>query len=248
MTGRKLALLAASLAGGAVLTWTVYETLHDGPVAQRTADDAAAASPITRMVARLGPPERARTPGWDAWGSSDGWDAWSRAAAELAAARGLRDPASDGNLGDRRGRSFWDGWADLDGVDGTGGFAARDLAGGPNARRGEGGLRGHPYRALPTGQRTILTSGRRIGDAGIRLPHNAAVSLGLDERERVPMRIEVCVNTAGKPDEVRVIEGTGVDAVDNYVAREMLADRYRPLWQNGRPVAFCERTTVILGT
>ena len=55
-------------------------------------------------------------------------------------------------------------------------------------------------------------------------------------------------NRDGRPKEARVIEGTGVASVDHHVARQMLEGRYRPLWQSGQRVAFCERTTVILGT
>jgi hypothetical protein len=56
------------------------------------------------------------------------------------------------------------------------------------------------------------------------------------------------VNRAGKPEEARVVDGTGVDRVDRYIARQMLEGRYRPLWEDGKQVAFCDRTTVVIGS
>jgi outer membrane biosynthesis protein TonB len=85
-----------------------------------------------------------------------------------------------------------------------------------------------------------------MGEPHIRLPQSAAMGLEIDERGQIPMRVEVCVDRAGKPDEVRVIDGTGTDKVDNYVSRQLLAGRYRPLRHEGRRVAFCERATVIV--
>ena len=248
MTGKKLALLAASLAGAAVLIWAVVATLRDRPADERSAEDALADSPIARMVARMGPPDPAT--GAAAWATGGdggfGWDGWSREAADLRARDDLTGN-SDGELGYLRGRSFWDGDPDLDGADGRN----RRLKGITSARTGGPGertLRGHPYRQPRSGKPTILTSGRRLGRSYMRMPHAAEVSLGLDDDERIPVRVEVCVDRAGRPQEVEVVEGTGVEAVDNYVARQMLAGRYRPLRQDGRRVAFCERTTIILGS
>lgn len=241
MTGRKLALVAASLAGGAVLTWTAVETFRDHPSDEPTAAEAAADSPIARMVARMGPPDD-RSAGADATGF--GWEGWQRAAADLRAGA---DMTGHGDVAYQRGRSFWDGEPDLDGGAGRRagmrGFAAARTGG-----AGERALRGQAYRIPPRGERTILTSGRRLGRPELRLPHAAAVSLGLDDRQRIPVRVEVCVDRRGRPEEVRVMEGTGDDAVDSYVARQMLNGRYRPLRQDGRRVEFCERTTVVLGS
>lgn len=249
MTGKKRALLAAILAGGAVLTWAVVETLRDRPVAEVTADDALADSPIARMVARMGPPDPAT--GAAAWAGADGragedgrpaWTDWSRAAADLRAA-GDWTGNSDGELGYLRGRSFWDGEPDLDGASGRTRPLGRITAA-RMANAGERRMRGHPYRVPPTGKPTILTSGRRIDPPRLSLPDTDSVELAL--RSAVPVRVEVCVNEKGRPAEARMIEGTGVPAVDRYVARQMLAGRYRPLSHDGRPVAFCERSTIVL--
>ncbi len=248
MTGRKLALLAAMLAGGAVLTWTVVGTMHDRADGEDRAAAGAAGvsadSPIARLVARMGPPDSsaALTGAGQGWG----WDGWARAAAELRAARDITGN-SDGEVGYLRGHSFWDGDKDLDGARGARWARMRDPASERSRRGREGPVQARSYRVPRTGQPTILTSGRRIGEAEIRLPHSAAVSLNLDDRRHIPVRLEVCVDRAGRPDEVRVIEGTGKEAVDNYVAREMLSGRYRPLVRDGRRVTFCERATVVVG-
>lgn len=242
MNRHKLALLAASLAGTGVLVWGLFGTLHNDADDGRTAADAAADSPIARMVARLGPPDRTA--------SGFGWDAWSRAATWLRIDGALAAGTSDGDVGRRGGRSFWDGDADLDGARGIANRRA-DLPGDGAWRLGgrpEPAVRGIPYRIAPPGLRTILTSGHRVDEPEIRLPDTAAVSLMLEEHPRVPVRVEVCVTKTGQPKEAKVIHGSGVAAVDHYVARQMLDGRYRPLWQDGRPVAFCERTTVVLGS
>jgi hypothetical protein len=241
--GRKLALIAALLAGAAVLTWTVVETLRDGPD-ENSATEAASTSPIARMVARMGPPTRAQGVAAGYYAGDAGWDGWARAAADLRASGDLTGD-SDGELGYLRGRSFWDADQDLDGARGRR-LSMKDPAA-DRARRGrEGSIQARSYRVPRSGRPTILTSGRRIGEPHIRMPHDAAVSLGIDARGQMPVRLEVCVDRAGKPDEVRVIESTGEEAVDNYVARQMLAGRYRPLQHEGRKVAFCERATVIV--
>jgi hypothetical protein len=245
MTGRKLALLATSLAGGAVLTWTIVETLRDSGTDRHSAAESAANSPIARLVAREGPREGAGLAASAAMADVR-WEGWSRAAAELAGGDALAGGTSDGRLGDRDGRSAWNGDKDLDGASGR--LARlRALASERNRRHGEPELRYRPYRLPRAGRPTILTSGRRLRDPEIRLPERAARSLSLEDGAHVPVRIEVCVRPNGRPDEARVVDGTGVDAVDAYVARRMLVGRYRPLWHNGRRVAFCERTTVVLG-
>ncbi|HEY8143814.1 MAG TPA: hypothetical protein VIG06_14115, partial [Kofleriaceae bacterium] len=114
--GRKLALIAALLAGAAVLTWTVVETLRDG-ADEDSAAEAASTSPIARMVARMGPPTRAQGVAAGYYASEAGWDGWARAAAELRGSGDLTGN-SDGELGYLRGRSFWDGDQDLDGARG----------------------------------------------------------------------------------------------------------------------------------
>jgi hypothetical protein len=247
MTGNKRALLAAILAGGAILTWAVVETLQDQPADQLSTEDALADSPIARMVARMGPPDPATgAAAWAADNGNPGWTGWNRAAADLRAGGDLTGN-SDGELGYLRGRSFWDGDPDLDGADGRH-RPMRGLTAARTAGPGERGLRGHPYRVPRTGKPTILTSGRRLGRPDMRLPNGAAASLDHDGRDRVPVRVEVCVDRNGRPQEVEVVEGSGVEAVDTYVARELMSGRYRPLRQDGRPVAFCERTTIILGS
>src|SRR6186713_1839478 len=140
MTGRRLSVLAAALAGGAVVTWTIIETLREPAPDEQSAVEAAADSPITRLVARVGPPDR--TPG--AW---SGWEAWSREAADLRMRGDLTGGIGDGALGDRRGRAFWDAWARR--VDRADGRSARLRSpdGARSARRGDPALRGHqPYR------------------------------------------------------------------------------------------------------
>jgi hypothetical protein len=244
MIGRKLALLAASLAGGAVVTWTIVETLRDGVVEPRTTTDAEADSPIARLVARMGPPDQGAA--FAASEEGPGWRAWNRSGAELAA--GDATGADSGFLGDRNGHDFWNAWArGLDRARGVAWAAMRNPDGMPGAAHREPVVPGRQRYHLPQGgQRTILTSGHRLGEQGIRLPRNMDVALARYGRQ--PVRVEVCVNRAGKPQEARVVDGTGVNKVDNYIARQMLEGRYRRLWQNGRPVAFCERTTVVIGS
>ena len=82
----------------------------------------------------------------------------------------------------------------------------------------------------------------------LRLPHTASVNLALRGRSRIPVRVEVCVNADGRPEGASVLEGTGVAAVDRYVVREMVTGRYRPVWRDGQPVRFCERSTIMLQT
>ena len=243
MIRSKLAVLAASLAGGAILTWTIVETLRERSEQPLTTTEAAADSPIARLVARMGPPDAQGADGGDA---VVGWHAWSRAAADLES--GPLAGTGDGALGDRRGHDFWNAWAQrLDRAPGIAWSGMRNPAAFAGARHREPLVPGRQaYRLPQTGERTILTSGRRLGQLELRLPHNRDVSLARIARQ--PLRVEVCVNRAGKPEEARVIDGTGVDVVDNYIARQMLVGRYRPLWQNGRRVAFCERTTVVIGS
>lgn len=245
MAGRKLALLAASLAGGAVLSWTVVETLREGGIEPRSTVDAEAGSPIARLVARMGPPDHTTT----ATDGAVGWRAWARAAAALEDGGALAGGTSDG-VGNRRGHDFWDAWARrLDRARGAAWTAMREPDSLATPRHREPVVRGRqPYRLPTTGQRTILASGHRLGRPDIRLPRNAQVSIARARRALGPVRVEVCVNRSGKPVEARVTDGTGVEAVDRYIARQMLDGRYRPLRQDGRPVAFCERTTVVLGS
>jgi hypothetical protein len=103
-----------------------------------------------------------------------------------------------------------------------------------------------PYRPPVTGQRTILTSGHRIGPGVVKLPSTAVAQVAqLTVRDRA-IRSLVCVNRGGVPSEVRVENGTGVDRVDAYVARRLLGERYRPVVRDGRPVPFCERVTIVV--
>jgi hypothetical protein len=111
----------------------------------------------------------------------------------------------------------------------------------------EAKMRRTRYRQPATGERTILTSGRRIGSSDIRLPEGARARLGLDEQSRT-VRALVCVNRRGRPTEVRITDGTGATDIDAAVARELLADRFRPLRSGGRAVGFCERITVVLSS
>jgi len=247
MIRSKLAVLAASLAGGAILTWTIVETLRDRNEQPLSTTEVAADSPIARLVARMSPPDAQGADGGDvaAW-ETRGWRAWSHGGMDLKG--GPLAGTGDGEVGDRRGHDFWNAWArQLDGAAGMAWSGMRNPDSVPGARHGEPVVRERQAYHLPqTGQRTIITSGRRLGQLEVRLPHNTDVSLARIGRQ--PLRVEVCVNRAGKPEEARVIDGTGVDVVDNYIARQMLGGRYRPLWQNGRRVAFCERTTVVIGS
>jgi hypothetical protein len=109
----------------------------------------------------------------------------------------------------------------------------------------EDGMRGTRYRRPQRGQPTILTSGRRLGAAEIRLPERARARLGLRDQNST-VRAMVCVDRDGRPAEVRIADGTGVPEVDAWVARELFADRFRPLRRDGRRVAFCEEVTVVV--
>lgn len=247
MIRSKLAVLAASLAGGAIVTWTIVETLRAPGEQPLSTTEAAADSPIARLVARMGPPEHTDVAATEAPAAAGaGWRAWSRAAADLEG--GPLAGTGDGALGDRRGHDFWSAWAQrLERGDAVAWAAMRNPDGmaGPGHR--EPAVQGRQrYRLPQTGERTVLTSGRRLGQLELRLPHNMDVALARYGRQ--PLRVEVCVNRAGKPVEARVTDGTGVERVDRYIARQMLQGRYQPLWQDGRRVAFCERITVVLGS
>jgi hypothetical protein len=243
MIGTKLAVLAGSIAGAAVLSWTVYEGLRDDSDAPRTADEAAADSPIARLVARGTAPERTPS-GWEAWSSgregwssgwSSGWEPWSRAAAELRAMRWL--------AGSRDGEAYLDRARERAALRVA---RARAL---PMAAKREPLVSGRSYQPpRRAGAQVIVTSGHRIDSPRLRLPQTTSVNVALRGRSRVPVRVEVCVNEDGRPEGASVIEGTGVAAVDRYVVREMVTGRYRPVWRDGRPVRFCERTTIMLQT
>jgi hypothetical protein len=114
-------------------------------------------------------------------------------------------------------------------------------------RAREARVKGARYREEPAGVRTILTSGRRIGASDIRLPEAARARLGAGEQSRT-VRALVCVNRRGRPTEVRITDGTGASQVDAVVARELLAERFRPLRSGGRAVGFCERVTVVVSS
>jgi hypothetical protein len=114
--------------------------------------------------------------------------------------------------------------------------------------KGEGRVDGQRYRSEQPGERTILTSGRRIGAAAIRLPAGAQANLALRDEGSAPVRALVCVNRRGRPTEVRIVDGTGMPEVDASVARELLADRFRPLRMDGERVGFCERVTVVVSS
>lgn len=247
MIGRKLAVLAASIAGAAVLTWTIYEGLRDDSDAPRTADEAAADSPIARLVARSTAPERTPS-GWEAWssgregwssgrssGRSSGWEAWSRAAAELRTMPWLAGASADEAYLDRaRERAAL--------------RVARARALPMDAKR-EPLVSGRSYQPpRRAGAQVIVTSGHRIDPPRLRLPQTASVNMALRGRSRVPVRVEVCVNEDGRPEGASVLEGTGVAAVDRYMVREMVTGRYRPVWRDGHPVRFCERSTIMLQT
>jgi hypothetical protein len=245
MIGRKLALLAASLAGGAVLTWTIVETLREGPERSESAA-AAAGDSIARLTARMGPADRRAS-----LERTDGvrWHSWQRAAADLDDG-GPVAVGSDGLLGNRQGRLFWNAWArGLDRGDAVAFARMRDVGAIERSAHREPRVRGQSYR-MPTSpglERTILTSGRRVDTPAIRLPRTASVNMALDGG-RLPVRVEVCVSPAGKPREARILQGTGIETVDRYVTRRMLQGRYRPLWEDGRQVGFCEHSTIMLQT
>ena len=111
----------------------------------------------------------------------------------------------------------------------------------------EGRVHRSRYRTDQPGEPTIVTSGRRIGPAAIHLPDR--VRAQLEPRDKAsPVRAMVCVNPRGRPTEVRIADGTGVPEVDASVARELLADRFRPLLRRGQRVHFCERVTVVVSS
>jgi hypothetical protein len=112
----------------------------------------------------------------------------------------------------------------------------------------ESRVRGQRYRTAQTGERTIVTSGRRIGAAAIRLPDSARANLALRDEGSAPVRAMVCVDRRGRPTEVRIVDGTGMPEVDTSVARELMADRFRPLRMDGERVGFCERVTVVVSS
>ncbi|HWM88165.1 MAG TPA: hypothetical protein VNO33_20065 [Kofleriaceae bacterium] len=109
----------------------------------------------------------------------------------------------------------------------------------------ENRVNGDRYRQPQPGQPTIVTSGRRLGVAEIRLPEETRARLPLRDQDTT-LRAMVCVNPAGKPVEVRISDGTGVPEVDESVARELLTERFRPLRRDGQKVGFCERVTIVL--
>jgi hypothetical protein len=112
----------------------------------------------------------------------------------------------------------------------------------------EGRVRGQRYRSEQPGQPTIVTSGRRIGASAIRLPAGAQANLAMRDEGSAPVRALVCVDSRGRPTEVRIVDGTGMPEVDASVARELLADRFRPLRMDGERVGFCERVTVVVSS
>lgn len=110
--------------------------------------------------------------------------------------------------------------------------------------KGEVAVSGRSYAAPATlGERTVLTGGHRIGPSEIRLPEAVGEALGDRTAE---VRAEVCVDATGAPEEVRIVEGTGVARVDEQVASVLLHSRYRAHTVDGRRVEFCERTTVVV--
>ena len=232
MKRTKLAVLLAGLAAATALIVGIYSTLDDDEVADFSAASMSADPPIGRSVAHTDP---ADTSGWLAWsrgphdlrsadllGEGDG-------AIEEQARAGL-SPRTDENLGRVASARI------------------QPLAEARTPRKREGVVDGRSYRTPNAGRRTILTSGRRIGQPDIQLPDTAVIALALQEKQRIPVRVEVCVNESGRPREAHVIQGTGSAAVDHFVARQLLEGRYRPLSENGRRVAFCERATIILGS
>jgi len=111
----------------------------------------------------------------------------------------------------------------------------------------EGRVHRSRYRTEERGERTIVTSGRRIKPSVIHLPER--VRAQLEPRDKAsPVRAMVCVNPRGRPTGVRIADGTGVPEVDATVARELLADRFRPLLRRGQRVDFCERVTVVVSS
>lgn len=110
----------------------------------------------------------------------------------------------------------------------------------------EGAVVGDGYREAADGERTEVTSGRFLGSRRVRVPGSPDLTLALAGRDGVPVRAEVCVDRKGRPTEVRVVEGTGVPSVDERVAQQLLAGKYRPLRRDGRSVEFCERATVVV--
>ena len=106
---------------------------------------------------------------------------------------------------------------------------------GPDRRR---------YRATPEGERAEIRSGGRRGPPRIRLPDRLFDRALLDGPS--PVRATVCVGAGGRPEEVRIEEGTGHPEVDDYIARRLLAEPYRPRHGEGKRPGYCERLTLVV--
>lgn len=234
----KIGILAVALAGAIAIVLGVFQRDEDDT--GHVTDDGVSATSGAAGEARAG----AGSP------VGQGWAAFAAAGVAPPVDDRAATPGAVGSL--RRG----------DGAKrrGVAGRAGDDVVSAADARvrdpgadswrldgaKREGAVAGEGYREAATGERTELTSGRHIGDVRVRVPPSTELDVALAGRDGVPVRAEVCVGKSGKPTEVRVVEGTGVARVDERVARELLAGRYRPLRREGRRVEFCERATVIV--
>ena len=107
---------------------------------------------------------------------------------------------------------------------------------GPDRRR---------YRAASRGERAEIRSGGRRGPPRIRLPDRLFDRALLHGPS--PVRATVCVGAGGRPEEVRIEEGTGHAEVDEYIARRLLAEPYRrPRGAEGTRRGYCERITLVV--
>jgi len=237
----KIGIVAAALAGAIVIVLGVFQR-DDDDDGRDTGEDVNAPTVTTRASA-----VRPVGQGWAAFGAT-----------ATAPARGVRgidvDPAGMTRGASEERRPAATRRADPGRTRGRGVASAEEaklrdlgddswrLAG---AKR-EGAVKGEGYREAARGERTELTSGRHIGQLHVRVPDSTELDVALAGRDGAPVRAEVCVGKSGKPTEVRVVDGTGVPKVDERVARELLAGRYRPLVRDGRRVEFCERATVVV--
>ncbi|HUS64883.1 MAG TPA: hypothetical protein VMZ28_10095 [Kofleriaceae bacterium] len=234
----KIGIVAAALAGAIVIVLGVFQRDDDdggrvtdeGVKAATAPVRASAERPVGQGWAAFGAPAtgvHAPATGVDALGMTRGASEPRRAATRRHDPGRMRDAAMI-TAAEARLRDLGDDSWRLGGT------------------KGEGAVKATGYREASAGKRTELTSGRHIGQLHVRVPDSTELDVALAGRDGAPVRAEVCVGKSGKPTEVRVVDGTGVAKVDERVAKQLLAGRYRPLVRDGRRVEFCERATVIV--
>ena len=227
----KIGIVAAALAGAIVIVLGVFQRDDDDDGRVADEDVNAAIGPMRASA------ERPVGQGWAAFGTpATGVDTAAMTRGATAPRRGsaTRRPVS------ARAR---------DDIASASEARLRDLGDDSwrlSGTKREGAVKGEGYREAATGERTELTSGRHIGQLHVRVPDSTELDVALAGRDGAPVRAEVCVGKSGKVTEMRVVDKTGVAKVDERVAKQLLAGRYRPLVRDGRRVEFCERATVIV--